>query len=82
MPHVICYPCIDEKSCDSVCESVCPSSAIHGDKEEDGQLFINPDECIDCEACTFDCPAEAIHIEEDVPPEWESYIDKNLDFFD
>jgi ferredoxin len=30
-------------------------------------LFIDPEHCIDCEACVFECPVEAIFHEDDVP---------------
>ncbi len=44
-------------------------------------LYIYPDECIDCGACEPECPVEAIFEESDVPDEWQSYIQKNADFF-
>ncbi len=39
------------------CVSVCPVDCFYGDGE---QLYINPDECIDCGACEPECPVEAI----------------------
>jgi len=42
-------------------------------------LYINPDECIDCEACVPECPVEAIFHEDDVPEEWNSFIQLNAD---
>ena len=50
--------------------------------EDDTQLWIHPDECIDCGACEPECPVTAIFPEEDVPPEWTEYIAKNRDIFD
>ena len=32
---------------------------------DDKQLYINPDECIDCGACLPECPVEAIYDDED-----------------
>jgi len=51
-----------------------------GSRGED-QLYIEPDECIDCGACVPECPVTAIFTEEEVPPNWESYIAKNRDVF-
>lgn len=42
-------------------------------------LYIHPDECIDCEACVPECPVEAIFHEDDVPEEWQSFIQLNAD---
>ena len=44
-------------------------------------LFINPDECIDCDACVEACPVDAITPEDQVPDEWQKYIAINADFF-
>lgn len=30
-------------------------------------LYINPDYCIDCEACVVECPVGAIFHEDDLP---------------
>lgn len=40
-------------------------------------LFIDPDACIDCEACVPECPTNAIFRDEDVPEEWTEYIALN-----
>jgi len=44
------------------------------------QLYIHPDECIDCGACVPACPVNAIFPEEDVPEEWRAYIGKNREW--
>ena len=46
------------------------------------QLYIDPEECIDCGACEPECPVEAIYEESEVPGEWNEYIKKNYDYFD
>ena len=93
MPHVVTEPCVGV--CDTACVEVCPTDCFYPaegysfdsdeDKEKmraDGQqLYINPEECIDCGACTAECPVEAIFEEDDVPDKWESYIAKNADRF-
>lgn len=45
------------------------------------QLFIHPEECIDCGACEPECPVEAIFAEEDVPEEWKNFIGLNAQVF-
>jgi ferredoxin len=40
-------------------------------------LYIEPDDCIDCEACIYECPVEAIFHEDNVPEAWRGYIDLN-----
>jgi ferredoxin len=42
-------------------------------------LYIDPIECIDCNACVPVCPVEAIYPEEDVPEQWQEYIQLNAD---
>ena len=51
---------------------------------EGKQLYINPDECIDCGACLPECPVDAIYEnEEDAIEEDElEYVQKNYKFFD
>jgi ferredoxin len=40
-------------------------------------LYIDPDECIDCEACVPECPVEAIFTKDNVPGQWSKYTDMN-----
>ena len=76
MPYVIAQPCIDVK--DRACVDVCPVDCIY---EGEKQLFIQPDECIDCGACEPECPVTAIFPEEDVPDQWKEFIALNRDVF-
>ena len=80
MAYVIAEPCIGVK--DKACVEVCPVDCIH--EAEDGsskQLFINPDECIDCGACEPECPVQAIYEESGLPAEWKQYAAINADFY-
>ena len=43
--------------------------------------IIITDECINCGACEPECPVEAIFEEDDVPKEWDKFIDLNYEFF-
>lgn len=78
MAYVIAEPCIGTK--DKSCVDVCPVDCIHG-KDEDAQLYIDPDECINCGACEAVCPVQAIFEEGMLPPQWESFIAVNRDYF-
>jgi len=76
MTYVIAEPCIGVK--DRSCVDVCPVDCIY---EGEYQLYIHPDECIDCGACVPECPVTAIFDEVEVPPNWVSYTAKNRDVF-
>lgn len=78
MAYIITEACIGVK--DKSCVDVCPVDCIHGGDDDD-QLFIDPDECIDCSACEPACPVNAIYFEDDVPAEFKDYIAKNRDYF-
>ena len=77
MTYVIIEACIGVK--DRACVDVCPVDCIYEGPE---QLYIHPDECIDCGACEPECPVTAIFTDTDVPPEWTSYIEKNRVHFE
>ena len=84
MAHVIAEPCIGTK--DTACVDVCPVDCIHPISEEPEfpsakMLYINPDECIDCGLCVDECPVGAIFPEEDLPGEWEEYVQANADWY-
>ena len=48
---------------------------------EGKQLYIDPDECIDCGACEPECPVEAIFEESELPEEWSRYTEINAKWF-
>jgi NAD-dependent dihydropyrimidine dehydrogenase PreA subunit len=78
MAYIITEACIGTK--DKSCVDVCPVDCIHG-TDDDPQLYIDPDECIDCSACEPACPVNAIYFEDDVPAEQQPYIAINADYF-
>jgi NAD-dependent dihydropyrimidine dehydrogenase PreA subunit len=84
MTYIITEPCVNVK--DATCIDVCPVDCIYphrdnADFAEVNQLYIDPDECIDCGACKPVCPVKAIFPERDVPEKWSSYIQINYDYF-
>jgi len=63
----LCRDCVD-----TACVSVCPVDCIYRYTGSDSatfpnQLYIHPDECIDCGACEPECPWQAIFEEAAVP---------------
>ncbi|HEU5333275.1 MAG TPA: ferredoxin [Actinocrinis sp.] len=77
MAYIIAQPCTDVK--DKSCMQECPVDCIY---EGGRQLYIHPEECVDCGACEPVCPVEAIFYEEDVPDDWRPYRAANAEFFD
>ena len=75
MTYIIAEPCIGVK--DRACVDVCPVECIY---EGEDQLYIHPEECIDCAACEPVCPVTAIFPEDSVPEQWKSYTPKNYKF--
>jgi ferredoxin len=95
MPYVITQKCVG--TCDTACVDVCPSDCIIGPipldqlravpEAERGtrfpgiQMFVDPDECIDCGACVAECPVDAIYLDTDVPDAHRADVGRNADFF-
>jgi ferredoxin len=81
MAYVITRLCRDCK--DLGCVAVCPKDCILEHRPPSvasdfpNQLFIDPDECIDCNACVLECPWEAIYPEQDVPSAFEPDVALN-----
>jgi NAD-dependent dihydropyrimidine dehydrogenase PreA subunit len=76
MTYVITEPCIGIK--DRSCVDVCPVDCIY---EGPDQLYIHPDECIDCGACEPECPVTAIFAEANVPANQRHFVQINRDVF-
>jgi len=76
MPYVVAEPCIGTK--DKSCVAVCPVECFY---EGEDQLYIHPDECIDCGLCVPECPVDAIFADDEVPEKWANYTKKNSEVF-
>ena len=84
LTYVITDRCVDEKNMS--CVEVCPVDCIHPtasepDHDHAPQLYIDPNECIDCSACVPECPVEAILSADDVPAGQRLSIAANRDYF-
>jgi ferredoxin len=74
MAYVVCEPCQDCKYTD--CVVVCPCDCFYQDEM---RLYIDPEECIDCDGCARECPVAAIFPDRDVPGPWTGYIQLNAE---
>ena len=72
MTYVVTSACVGHKYQD--CVAVCPVEAF---RELSTYLVIDPDECIDCNACVAECPVDAIYSDEDVPEDEIDWVAKN-----
>jgi|GEM_PF-627265 len=63
---------------DRSCGQECPVDCIY---EGDRALYIDPDACVDCGACTSICRVEAIHYETDLPDDPLRHLADNAAFF-
>ena len=95
MAYVITQKCAGV--CNSACVDVCPCDCIAGPIPLEQilavpeaqrasafpgvQLFVDPDECINCGACVAECPEAAIYHEDEVPAEHRGDIAANAEFF-
>jgi ferredoxin len=99
MSYIIGNKCVGV--CDTACVTVCPVDCINGpidinglgqevegmtDEEKQGlQLYINPEECIDCGACVPECPVKAIYEDEEttiLKEGSDESVKKNYEFYD
>ena len=85
MTYVITEPCIDVK--DLTCVEVCPVDCIHPTEEEQDfedhrQLYIDPAECIDCDACVEGCPVDAVFPADQLPEALREFAQRNADYFE
>ena len=74
MTYVVTEDCVDCKYTD--CAAVCPVEAFH---ELPDRLYINPDTCIDCDACVPECPVEAIYADASLPEQFAEWLPLNAE---
>src|ERR1700761_3418716 len=76
MTYVITQLCVDVK--DRSCIEQCPVDCIY---EGGRALYINPEECIECGACEWACPMDAVYYDTDLPAAFAAAVQSTLDFF-
>ncbi len=78
----LCRDCLD-LSCTAVCPVDCIYKYTGSDTETfPNQLYIHPEECIDCGVCEPECPWEAIHEDSAVPDLFHADIALNASMMD
>jgi NAD-dependent dihydropyrimidine dehydrogenase PreA subunit len=84
---IMAYVITDSCTKDFVCAPECTTAAISPAEASDpaaaavSQLFINPDECIDCDNCASICPSGAIFPLDDLPADKAEFAEKNRAYF-
>ncbi len=78
----LCLDCVDQS-----CVEVCPVDCIYvkdGEPSETfpNQLYIDPEECINCGVCEPECPWEAIFEDEQVPTVFQDDVALNAKMLD
>jgi ferredoxin len=78
----LCRDCVDIS-----CVEVCPVDCIYeyNGKDEETfpkQLYIDPEECINCGVCEPECPWEAIFEDEQVPDVFQDDVALNAKMLD
>jgi ferredoxin len=81
MAYVITDACTKDFICASECATAAIAPASAGNAAGVSQLFINPDECIDCGNCASVCPSNAIFSLDDLPADKAQFADKNKAYF-
>lgn len=82
MAYVVTDACIK----DFVCVTECATAAIAPQPADPNagtvsQVFINPDECIDCGSCASLCAQNAIYPQDDLPADKAGFAETNRQYF-
>jgi ferredoxin--NADP+ reductase len=82
MTYVITQSCCNDGVCIDVCPTDCihptPGSAAFATAE---QLYIDPTNCVDCNACAEACPVGAIYSDFRLPEPMHPYLEINAGYF-
>ncbi len=74
MTYIVTDRCVDARYTECVAD--CPVDCFY-ELQDPHMLIVNPEECIDCDACVPLCPVNAIYPEAEVPDEVQEWIEKN-----
>lgn len=82
MAYVVTDACVK----DFLCVTECSTSAIAPQQSDAAaatvsQVYINPDECIDCGNCASICAQNAIFALDELPADKAEFAEKNRAYF-
>ena len=80
------YVITDTCTKDELCVQACPVDCIHPKQDEGNfaeapQLYVNPNDCIDCGACVPVCPTNSIFTLDELPAELGRFAEVNAGHF-
>jgi len=82
MAYVVTDACIKDFLCVDECATAAIAPTASDPKAGSvSQVFINPDECIDCGTCISVCPNNAIYAEHELPADKADFAEKNKAYF-
>jgi len=82
MAHVVTDACTKDFACVAECATAAIAPTV-GDPNAGtvSQVFINPDECIDCGNCVDICAQNAIFPADNLPADKAEFAEKNRAYF-
>jgi NAD-dependent dihydropyrimidine dehydrogenase PreA subunit len=80
------YVITDTCTKDELCVQACPVDCIHPKQDETSfadvpQLYVDPNDCIDCGACIPVCPTNSIFALDELPADLGRFADLNAAHF-
>jgi NAD-dependent dihydropyrimidine dehydrogenase PreA subunit len=82
MAYVVTDACIKDFVCVEECSTVAIAPmADDADAATASQVFINPDECIDCGNCASICAQHAIYLSDELPADKAHFAELNKAYF-
>lgn len=82
MAYAITDTCIK----DSLCVNACPTDCIHPKEDEPGfaeatQMYVDPENCIDCGACVGVCTSDSMFAADQLPEDKQEFLAKNAAYY-
>lgn len=82
MPYVVTDACVKDFACVAECSTAAIGpQAAESAAEAVTQVFINPEECIECGNCASICAQNAIFAEDELPADKAHFAEKNRAYF-
>jgi ferredoxin len=82
MAYVVTDACIKDFACVADCTTAAIApAASDAAAAQVSQVFINPDECIDCGNCASVCEQNAIYPVDELPAGKADFADRNRAYF-